>query len=84
MTTDKLATWIEWYDGWFNQYRCSNCGYKIFHDNKKENRTDICLYCNANNEYKKARHIQNIISQVANNRPHHKSYKGCVWTYNID
>lgn len=34
-----------------------------------------------NYEYKKARCIQNIISQNANGKGHHKSYRGCLWTY---
>ena len=34
-----------------------------------------------NYEYKKARRIQNIISQNANGKGHYKSYRGCLWTY---
>lgn len=30
---------------------------------------------------KKARHIQNIISQVTKQKNHHKSYKRCIWQY---
>lgn len=29
----------------------------------------------------KARHIQNIISQVTKQKNHHKSYKHCIWQY---
>lgn len=35
-----------------------------------------------NNDYTKARHIQNIISQIASNKnSHYKSYRGMIWKY---
>ena len=32
-------------------------------------------------DYLKARHIQNIIWQVAQNKGNKKSYRGCIWSY---
>lgn len=42
---------------------------------------DAARFFAGNEDYKRTRHIQNIICAVANNKPSRKSYKGMIWSY---